>query len=83
SLSRRAERTVSDPRLRQILQYPAVVLSTDPRRAPAIYHLMSALDLDEGVDYPMGGFRTVVDAFTRLAERAGVRIHTSAEVEAI
>ncbi|MCT1447559.1 phytoene desaturase family protein [Brevibacterium casei] len=83
SLSRRAERTVSDPRLRQILQYPAVFLGTDPRRAPAIYHLMSALDLDEGVDYPMGGFRTVVDAFTRLAERAGVRIHTSAEVEAI
>lgn len=83
SLARRAERVVVHPRLRQILQYPAVFLGTDPRRAPAIYHLMSSLDLDDGVDYPMGGFRTIVDALTRVAERAGARIRTSAEVEEI
>lgn len=83
SLTRRTERIVADPRLRQILQYPAVFLGTDPRRAPAIYHLMSALDLDEGVDYPLGGFRTIVDALTRVAERAGARLHTSAPVDRI
>lgn len=68
------------PVLRQILQYPAIFLGTDPRRAPAIYHLMSTLDLEEGVLYPLGGFRTIVDSLVRLAERSGVSLHTDAAV---
>lgn len=43
------------PVLRQILTYPGIFLGADPRKAPAIYHLMSQIDLDEGVLYPRGG----------------------------
>lgn len=80
SLAGFAEASFHDPVLRQILQYPAIFLGTDPRRAPAIYHLMSTLDLDQGVSYPMGGFHTIIDALFRLADRAGVRLHTEADV---
>ncbi|WP_227492686.1 phytoene desaturase family protein [Brevibacterium sp. CFH 10365] len=80
SLAGFAEASVNDPVLRQILQYPAIFLGTDPRRAPAIYHLMSTLDLDQGVSYPMGGFHTISDALVRLAERSGVRLHSGADV---
>ncbi|GAA1629108.1 MULTISPECIES: phytoene desaturase family protein [Brevibacterium] len=83
SLAHRAEATVVHPRIRQILQYPAIFLGTDPRAAPAIYHLMSTLDLDEGVQYPKGGFRTIIDALERLARASGVDIRTSATVESI
>lgn len=83
SLETHANSAVRDPMLRQILQYPAIFLGTDPRRAPAIYHLMSTLDLDEGVRYPMGGFSTIVDSLVRLARQAGVRIHTGADVTRI
>ncbi len=78
-----AARRFRDPVLRQILGYPAVFLGTDPRSAPAMYHLMSALDLDEGVSYPQGGFWRVVERIAELAERAGARIVTGADVTAI
>lgn len=68
------------PVLRQVLGYPAVFLGTDPANAPAMYHLMSALDLGDGVQYPMGGFRQLVERLEALAVDAGVRIQTGAEV---
>ncbi|MCD2499125.1 phytoene desaturase family protein [Microbacterium nymphoidis] len=82
-LDRFAARRFRDPALRQILGYPAVFLGTDPRRAPAMYHLMSALDLDEGVRYPQGGFANLVTRIAALAESAGARIVTGASVEQI
>ncbi|WP_101848590.1 phytoene desaturase family protein [Zhihengliuella sp. ISTPL4] len=78
-----AARRFRHPVLRQILGYPAVFLGTDPRTAPAMYHLMSALDLDQGVLYPQGGFWRVVERLEALATDAGARIVTGAEVTGI
>ncbi|WP_218220735.1 phytoene desaturase family protein [Nesterenkonia sp. Act20] len=83
SLERYVQRRFSHPVLRQILGYPAVFLGTRPQDAPAMYHLMSALDLDDGVRYPLGGFWEVLASFRRLAEDAGVEIITGAEVTEI
>jgi phytoene desaturase len=80
SLERFVSKRFTAPILRRILTYPAVFLGTDPKRAPAIYHLLSAFDLDQGVFYPMGGFRTFVERLEALARHAGVTIITSAEV---
>lgn len=78
-----AARRFRHPAIRQILGYPAVFLGTDPRRAPAMYHLMSALDLDQGVSYPRGGFWRVVESIGDLAQDAGARIATGADVTGI
>ena len=75
-LERFVARRFRDPRLRQVLGYPAVFLGSSPDRTPSMYHLMSALDLTGGVQYPQGGFATLIDAVVRLAEREGVRLHT-------
>lgn len=83
SLERFVARTFSDPVLRQVLGYPAVFLGTDPRRAPAMYHLMSALDLGDGVRYPMGGFWGIVQRLEALAVDAGVQIVEDSEVTEI
>lgn len=74
-LDRFIARHFTDPRLRQILGYPAVFLGSSPQRTPSLYHLMSALDLTGGVQYPRGGFQTLIDALVRLAEQAGARLH--------
>ncbi|WP_313405972.1 phytoene desaturase family protein [Aeromicrobium sp.] len=68
----------SDPRLRQILGYPAVFLGSSPSRTPSMYHLMSSMDLEDGVLYPQGGFSTLIDAIADLARARGVRIRTGA-----
>jgi phytoene desaturase len=76
-------RTVSDRRLAQILGYPAVFLGSSPFETPSMYHLMSTLDLDDGVLYPQGGLTTVIDRIAALAVDAGVTIVTEATVTAI
>ena len=72
-----------DRRLTQILGYPAVFLGTSPDRAPSLYHLMSRLDLADGVLYPRGGFVRLADAVADLARAAGARLHTSSAVTAV
>lgn len=83
SLGRHVAHRFTDQRLRQILGYPAVFLGTSPDRAPSLYHLMSWMDLADGVYYPRGGFGALVDALSGVARAAGARIHTAAEVTAI
>lgn len=83
SLASHVDRRFADPRLRQILGYPAVFLGGSPYGVPSLYHLMSHLDLDDGVLYPRGGFTEVIRAIERLAEASGVRIETRATVAAI
>lgn len=79
-LHRFVARRFRDTRLQRILGYPAVFLGSSPYVAPSIYHLMSRLDMDDGVYYPRGGLVEVVGAIRRLAESAGVRVLTGSEV---
>jgi 1-hydroxy-2-isopentenylcarotenoid 3,4-desaturase len=80
SLASHVERRFTDPRLRQILGYPAVFLGGSPYGVPSLYHLMSHLDLDDGVLYPRGGLTEVISAVRRLAVANGAAIRTGAEV---
>ena len=73
----------TDLRLRQILGYPAVFLGSSPFLTPSMYHLMSHLDLTDGVLYPMGGFTTLIERITAVTEQQGVSIRTSSPVARI
>lgn len=83
SLQHYVQRRFTSTALRQILQYPAVFLATHPAAAPSMYHLMSHMDLTDGVRYPMGGFTAVVDSMGELAQRNGVQFTYGAEVTQI
>ena len=73
----------TDHRLTQVLGYPAVFLGTSPDRAPSLYHLMSHLDLADGVLYPRGGFVRLPEVVAEIALEAGARLHTGATVTEI
>lgn len=83
SLKTYVDARFSDVRLRQILQYPAVFLSSQPKAAPSLYHLMSHTDLTLGVQYPQGGFSGIVQALERLARQHGVQFELGREVTSI
>lgn len=83
TLSRHVERRFSDKRLQQILGYPAVFLGGSPYGVPSLYHLMSHLDLADGVLYPRGGLYEVIRAVERLARAQGVVIETGTPVTSI
>lgn len=82
-LDRFAARAVRDRRLRQVLGYPAVFLGSSPSATPAMYHLMSHMDLEQGVLYPQGGFGVLISRIVEIAEAAGVDVIVDARVEAI
>lgn len=67
-------------RARQILEYAMVFLGTSPNDAPAMYALMSHVDLTQGVFYPLGGLSAVALGIRRLAEEQGVKFRLETEV---
>jgi len=83
-----------NPKLQQIMQYTLVFLGGSPRNTPALYNMMSHVDFNLGVYYPVsqetdengdhpGGIGVVVDAVVDLAERLGVDFETGSAVEEI
>ena len=83
SLERRIRRHSRDRRVQQVLGYPAVFLGTSPAAAPGMYHLMSHLDIGQGVLYPRGGIAAVIDAIAALAVREGVTVRTGCRARRI
>ncbi len=83
SLADFAARHVKDNRLQQVLGYPAVFLGSSPYITPSMYHLMSYLDLEDGVLYAQGGFAKVIETIVALARREGVTIIPGADVTRI
>ncbi|UPV73417.1 phytoene desaturase family protein [Halorussus limi] len=81
------------PKLQQIMQYTLVFLGGSPKNTPALYNLMSHVDFNLGVHYPVenddedgasrGGMGVVVDGIAELGAELGVEYRTDAEVESV
>jgi phytoene desaturase len=76
------------PKLQQIVQYTLVFLGGSPSNTPALYNIMSHVDFNLGVYYPVndegeGGIGVVIDAFVELGEELGVDYVTDSEVDEI
>ncbi|MFM6967757.1 MAG: phytoene desaturase family protein [Microbacteriaceae bacterium] len=78
-----AGRFVKTLRAKQVLGYPAVFLGASPYSAPSMFHLMSHLDLVDGVLYAQGGFHRVLESIREVSEAAGATIRTGARVTRI
>ncbi len=72
-----------NPKLKQLVEYTLVFLGGSPYNTPALYTLMSHVDYNLGVYYPIGGMMTVVDAMESVATLQGATIHTNTPVTAI
>lgn len=77
------KRYTKNPKIQQLLGYPAVFLGSSPYLAPSMFHLMSHLDLQDGVLYAEGGFTRVIDSMRTVIEDHGVTILTQARVSVI
>ncbi len=83
SLEAGANEVAQDPVLRQMLTFHSVFLSAAPSILPSLYHLMTHLDLGEGVDYPRGGMRRLAEEIADVVRAAGARVHTSTRAQAV
>ncbi|MDX1685913.1 MAG: phytoene desaturase family protein [Saprospiraceae bacterium] len=83
SIAKNVKKVTSDPRLRQILEFPVLFLGAKPSKTPALYSLMNYADISLGTWYPMGGMYEIVKAMTRVAEAQGVHFKYNTTVEKV
>ncbi len=76
-------RFFSSERAKKIIQYNIVFLGGSPKNTPAIYSVMTHVDFNLGVWYPMGGFGSVVNALEKLCKELGVEVKIKTNVKKI
>ena len=77
------ERYFKDRRAKQILEYAMVFLGSSPKNAPALYSIMSHVDLNLGVYFPHGGMTSLVGGLSTLLTELGVTVELNAPVDQI
>lgn len=73
SLSSHVRKYFNDPKLRALMEFPALFLGAIAEETPALYSLMNYAGLELGTWYPVGGFSKVIDAMKIIAEQQGVK----------
>src|SRR5699024_10919683 len=72
SLDAYAKTVARASHLQQVLSYTVVIISTQPKQAPALYSLMTHTALMQRPKYARGGFTAVVASWISLARANGV-----------
>ncbi|MCY4217157.1 MAG: phytoene desaturase family protein [Flavobacteriaceae bacterium] len=78
-----AHKTVKNPDLRLVLQFPSLFLGAKPSKTPSFFNFMNHADFDLGTWYPKGGMVSVVQAMVKLAESLGVQFKFNTTVQKI
>lgn len=83
SIDAYARRFFRSDKARKILEYAMVFLGGSPDNTPALYSLMSHVDLTGGVWYPPGGMGELTRALQKLGKGLGVEYLTGQDVRKI
>lgn len=67
-----ASKFFSSDKLKKIVEYTMVFIGGSPKQTPAFYSLMSHIDLNLGVWYPLGGMCKIPEALYKLGLELGV-----------
>lgn len=70
-------------KLKKITGYTMVFIGGSPKMTPAFYSLMTHIDLNLGVWYPMQGMWKIADALYKLGQEQGVEYRFKHEVKKI
>lgn len=83
NLDRYVSKRFDSDRAKKILEYSMVFLGGAPSNTPALYNIMSHVDLTLGVWYPMGGMSAVVSAIEDIARESGATLRYGEPVREI
>ena len=67
------------PKLRAMFSFQDLYVGLSPHEAPGVFSLLQALELQEGIYYPEGGFGVVAKALESIALKSGVEILRNTE----
>lgn len=75
SIGKQIKTKFKNPFLRQLLEFPVLFLGATPDNTPSLYSLMNYADMQLGTWYPLGGMYKITEAFEKIAQNLGVKIH--------
>lgn len=78
-----AKRLTKNRDLQKMLEFMSVFMGGSPKNIPALYSLLTYVDMGLGVWYPDKGFGAVAEAFANIAKQKGVKIVYNAPVSGI
>jgi phytoene desaturase len=73
----------SNPKLKQLLEFPVLFLGALAEDTPALYSLMNYADIKGGTWFPEGGMYSIVEAMYKLALELGVTFKFNENAEEI
>ena len=74
---------IPDANAAQMLDHMVQYVGSSPDASPAILTAIGAMQMQEGIWYPLGGTRAVPEAMVKLATELGVQFHTNTSVDTI
>lgn len=83
SLDKHIRRSFAHEKIQKILGYNVVFIGCSPFKSPALYSLMSHVDITLGVFYPQGGMVRLVEAIYQAAKDHGAEFIFGEEAQAI
>lgn len=69
--------------VQKIMLYTLVFLGSSPYNTPALYSIMTHIDFNMGVFYPMGGMYELAKAIAGIAKKNGVELRVNSPVDEI
>ncbi|MCU0387235.1 MAG: phytoene desaturase family protein [Chitinophagaceae bacterium] len=73
----------TNPKIRELMEFPVLFLGALAEDTPALYSLMNYADIKGGTWFPEGGMHSIVKGMHRLAEQQGVEFHFENYVQKI
>ena len=70
-------------KLQSMMSFQDLYIGLSPYKSPAIFSLLQALELKNGIFYPKGGFQRVAQSLENIARDSGVEIVNNCSVEGI
>jgi len=83
SMRSHVARYFTNPKLRELMEFPVLFLGALPQQTPALYSLMNYADIKGGTWFPKGGMYRIVQAMYDLAVELGVRFYFEHNVKEI
>lgn len=63
-----------------MMSFQDLYIGLSPYKASAIFALLQALEFDQGIYYPKGGFAKVTESLVNIALKKGAKLHTNCTV---
>ena len=83
SIKKHFSKHFTNPRLRELMEFPVLFLGALAKNTPALYSLMNYADIKGGTWFPKGGMYSIVEGMHTLATELGVTFLFNHDVQQI